>query len=88
LTGTKPAKNPRYNDVKLYGIELSPPTSNPAVDALLSSGATEVKGAKIVGLTPKQAGIANTLQSNGFDAAEIAENLGVSVEAVNASLVF
>jgi hypothetical protein len=88
LTGTKPAKNPRYNDVKLYGIELTPATSNPAVDALLASGATEVKGAKIVGLTPKQAGIANTLQSNGFDAAEIAENLGVSVEAVNASLVF
>jgi DNA-binding NarL/FixJ family response regulator len=88
LTGTKPAKNPRYNDVKLYGIELSPATSNPAVDALLSSGATEVKGAKMSKLTEKQISIANTLQSNGFDAAEIAENLGVSVEAVNASLTF
>jgi hypothetical protein len=88
LTGTKPAKNPRYNDVKLYGIEISVPVSNPAVDALLASGATEVKGGKIDQLTPKQVSIANTLQSNGFDASEIAENLGVSVEAVNASLTF
>jgi DNA-directed RNA polymerase specialized sigma24 family protein len=88
LTGTKPAKNPRYNDVKLYGIELHPAVSNPAVDALLASGASEVKGAKIDKLTSKQVTIANTLQSNGFDADEIAENLGVSVEAVKASLDF
>jgi hypothetical protein len=88
LTGTKPAKNPRYNDVKLYGIELTASKSNASVDALLASGATEVKGAKIDKLTPKQVTIANTLQSNGFDADEIAENLGVSVEAVNASLTF
>jgi hypothetical protein len=88
LVGTKPAKNPRYNDVKLYGIELEPAKSNPGVDALLASGATEVKSGKIDQLTPKQIAIANTLQSNGFDASEIAENLGVSVGAVNASLTF
>lgn len=88
LVGTKPAKNPRYNDVKLYGIELTPGKSNPAVDALLSTGATEVKSGKIEQLTAKQIGIANTLQSNGFDAKDIAENLGVSVEAVEAHLTF
>jgi hypothetical protein len=88
LTGTKPAKNPRYNDVKLYGIELNAAKSNLAVDALLASGATEVKGGKIEKLTAKQIGIANTLQSNGFDATDIAENLGVSVSAVNAHLTF
>jgi hypothetical protein len=88
LTGTKPAKNPRYNDVKLYGIELKPSTSNPAVDALLSAGATEVKSAKIEALDAKQTKVAETLQSNGFTAAEIAEQLGVSVSAVESVLTF
>lgn len=88
LTGTKPAKNPRYNDVKLYGIEVVAPTSNAAVDALLSAGAVEIKGGKIVELDAKQKKVAETLQANGFTAEEIAENLGVDVASVNAVLTF
>lgn len=88
LVGTKPSTNKRYNDVKLYGIEIIPATSDAAVDALLSVGAKPVKGAKIEGLDAKQQKVAETLQANGFTAEEIAENLGVSVDAVNASLTF
>lgn len=88
LVGTKPSTNKRYNDVKLYGIEILPATSDAAVDALLSVGAKPVKGAKIEGLDAKQQKVAETLQANGFTAEEIAENLGVSVDAVNASLTF
>lgn len=88
LVGTKPSTNKRYNDVKLYGIEITPATSDAAVDALLSVGARPVKGAKIEGLDAKQQKVAETLQANGFTPEEIAENLGVSVDAVNASLTF
>lgn len=89
LSGTKPSTNKRYNDVKLYSISIDPATSNAAVDALLSVGAEEVKsGATIETLTAKQVKVAETLQSNGFTAEEIAENLGVSVPAVNAVLTF
>jgi hypothetical protein len=88
LTGTKPSQNKRYNDVKIYAIEIDPATSDAAVDALLDMGAKPVKGAKIEKLDAKQAKVAETLQSNGFTADEIAENLGVSVDAVNASLSF
>lgn len=91
LTGTKPSQNKRYNDVKLYSIEINPATSNAAVDALLEVGATPAKpakSAKIAGLDAKQTKVAETLQSNGFTPEEIAENLGVSVETVNASLTF
>jgi hypothetical protein len=89
LVGTKPSTNKRYNDVKLYGIEIIPATSDAAVDALLSVGAKPVaKSAKIEGLDAKQTKVAETLQANGFTAEEIAENLGVSVDAVNASLTF
>lgn len=90
LVGTKPAKNPRYNDVKLYGIELTPAKSDAGVDALLAAGATpvEAKGGKIVTLDAKQIKVAETLQSNGFTAEEIAENLGVSVDAVSNALTF
>lgn len=88
LVGTKPSTNKRYNDVKLYGIEITPATSDAAVDALLSVGAKPVKGAKIEGLDAKQQKVAETLQANGFTPEEIAENLGVSVDAVNASLTF
>lgn len=89
LIGTKPSQNKRYNDVKLYGIEIIPATSDAAVDALLSVGAKPVaKSAKIEGLDAKQTKVAETLQANGFTAEEIAENLGVSVDAVNASLTF
>lgn len=88
LSGTKPATNKRYNDVKLYTIDLEPGTSDPAVDALLAMGATPINSDTIVKLDDKQLKVAQTLHSNGFTAAEIAENLGVSVEAVNASIVF
>lgn len=92
LTGTKPSQNKRYNDVKLYSIEIEPATSNSAVDALLEAGATPVKPAaksgKIAGLDAKQLKVAETLQSNGFTAEEIAENLGVDVDVVNVSLTF
>lgn len=89
LTGTKPAKNPRYNDVKLYGITLSPAKSNPDVDALLAdAGATpiEKKSAKVEGLTAKQKTIAETLRSNSFPDEDIAEQLGVSVDVVKDAL--
>lgn len=88
LSGTKPSTNKRYNDVKLYTIDLEPGTSDPSVDALLAMGATPVKSDTIVKLNDKQLKVAQTLQSNGFTSAEIAENLGVSIEAVDASLVF
>lgn len=89
LVGTKPSQNKRYNDVKLYEIEINPATSNAAVDALLEAGASPVKkGAKIGKLDAKQQKVAETLQQNGFTAEEIAENLGVSVEAVNETLTF
>jgi hypothetical protein len=88
LTGTKPSQNKRYNDVKLYSIEINPATSDAAVDALLEAGAKPVKGGKIEKLDAKQLKVAETLQSNGFTADEIAENLGVSVDAVNGSLTF
>jgi len=88
LAGTKPSTNKRYNDVKLYTIDLEPSASNPAVDALLSMGATPVSGDTIEKLTDKQLKVAETLQSNGFTSAEIAENLGVSVAAVDAVLTF
>lgn len=88
LVGTKPSTNKRYNDVKLYGIEILPATSDAAVDALLSVGAKPTKSAKIEGLDAKQQKVAETLQANGFTPEEIAENLGVSVDAVNASLTF
>jgi DNA-directed RNA polymerase specialized sigma24 family protein len=88
LSGTKPSANKRYNDVKMYSIELEASASNPAVDALLSMGASPVVDATIEKLTDKQLKVAQTLQSNGFTSAEIAENLGVSVAAVDAVIVF
>lgn len=88
LVGTKPSQNKRYNDVKLYGIEIEPATSNAAVDALLEAGAKPAKGGKIEGLDAKQTKVATTLQANGFTAEEIAENLGTTVDAVNATLTF
>lgn len=89
LTGTKPSQNKRYNDVKLYGIELSAPKSRPEVDAIMAEmGAKEVKatGAKIVSLDANKKKVAQTLESNGFSDVEIAEQLGVDVEAVRQAL--
>lgn len=88
LSGTKPSANKRYNDVKMYSIELEASASNPAVDALLNIGALPIVDATIEKLTDKQLKVAQTLQSNGFTSAEIAENLGVSVAAVDAVIVF
>jgi DNA-directed RNA polymerase specialized sigma24 family protein len=88
LSGTKPSANKRYNDVKMYSIELEASASNPAVDALLSMGASPIVDATIEKLADKQLKVAQTLQSNGFTSAEIAENLGVSVAAVDAVIVF
>jgi hypothetical protein len=89
LSGTKPSQNKRYNDVKLYAIELTAGTSKPDVDDLLGSmGAAPVASGKIEALDSKQVKVAETLQSNGFTAAEIAENLGVSTAAVENVLTF
>lgn len=89
LSGTKPSQNKRYNDVKLYAIELTAGTSKPDVDALLGDmGAAPVASGKIEALDSKQVKVAETLQSNGFTAAEIAENLGVSAAAVENVLTF
>lgn len=89
LVGTKPAKNPRYNDVKQYGIEIIPSKSDSGVDALLAAGAREVdKSGKIEKLTDKERKIAETLASNNFSAEDIAEQLKVSVAAVNEALTF
>lgn len=90
LSGTKPAQNKRYNDVKLYSIELTPATSDAGADALLAAGAKPVakKGGKMETLDAKQIKVAETLQSNGFDSDEIAEQLGVSVDVVNEALTF
>lgn len=89
LSGTKPSQNKRYNDVKLYSIELSAATTNPEVDEVMASmGAKKVAPAKIATLSAKQLKVAETLQANGFTPEEIAEQIGESVETVNASLTF
>ena len=82
FVGTKPSSNKRYNDVKLYAIEVIPGKSNPDVDALLSEqGATPVSsGAK---LTKAQSEKAQKLASAGFNAGEIAETMGVSEDSVS-----
>jgi hypothetical protein len=89
LSGTKPSQNKRYNDVKLYSIELSAATTRPDVDEVMASvGAKKVSSAKISTLNAKQLKVAETLQANGFTPEEIAEQIGVDVETVNASLTF
>ena len=89
LSGTKPSQNKRYNDVKLYDIELSAATTRPDVDEVMASvGAKKVSSAKIGTLNAKQLKVAETLQANGFTPEEIAEQIGVDVETVNASLTF
>ena len=89
LSGTKPSQNKRYNDVKLYSIELTAATTNPEVDEVMASmGAKKVSSAKIATLSAKQLKVAETLQANGFTAEEIAEQIGESVDTVNASLTF
>jgi hypothetical protein len=82
FVGTKPSSNKRYNDVKLYAIEVTASKSNPDVDALLSDlGASPVSsGAK---LNKAQSEKAQKLASAGFNAGEIAETMGVSEDSVN-----
>ena len=77
FVGEKPASNKKYNNVKLYGIELEPSTSNPDVDALLEDvlDAKPAKGAK---LTAAQITKVKKLATAGFDAAEIAESISVN----------
>lgn len=81
FTGEKPASNKKYNNVKLYGIEIEPATSNPDVDALLveTTGAKPAKkatdGAK---LTAAQIEKAKKLSAAGFVPEEIAEAMSVN----------
>lgn len=82
LSGTKPAKTKGFNDVKLYSIAIEKGSSNPAVDALLSSGATET-GDK---LSDEQTAKAKKLETAGFSVEEIAEALGVNKYAVVTAL--
>lgn len=89
LSGTKPSQNKRYNDVKLYSIELSAATTRPDVDDVMASvGAKKISSAKIGTLNAKQLKVAETLQANGFTAEEIAEQIGVDADTVNNSLTF
>ena len=81
FTGEKPSSNKKYNNVKLYGIEIEPATSNPDVDALLveTTGAKPAKkaaeGAK---LTAAQVEKAKKLATAGFVSEEIAEAMSVN----------
>ena len=89
LSGTKPSSNKRYNDVKLYAITLTAAKTRPAVDEVMESmGAKPVVSGKVGTLNAKQKKVAETLQSNGFTSEEIAEQIGVDLEIVNAELTF
>lgn len=77
FVGEKPASNKKYNNVKLYGIELEPGTSNPDVDALLEE-VLDAKPAKGEKLTAAQITKVKKLATAGFDSAEIAESLSVN----------
>jgi copper chaperone CopZ len=85
FSGTKPAKTKGFNDVKLYSIAIEKGSSNPAVDALLASGAKEVsaEGDK---LDAEQVKKAQKMEAAGFDTAEIAGALGVNKYAVEQAL--
>lgn len=85
FVGEKPASNKKYNNVKLYGIELEAATSNPDVDKLLEEtlDAKPAKGAK---LTAAQVTKAQKLATAGFDAAEIAEAMSVNKYLIDALL--
>lgn len=81
FTGEKPASNKKYNNVKLYGIEIEPATSNPDVDALLAEtvGAKPAKKTATDGkLTAAQIEKAKKLATAGFSAEEIAEAMSVN----------
>ena len=81
-SGTKPASNKKYNDVKLYSIELVKGKSNPAVDTLLSQGAKPASGK----LSEEQVEKIKKLNASNFDVSEIASMVKVSEEDVNEAL--
>lgn len=82
--GEKPSSNKKYNNVKLYGITITPSKSNAGVDALLSMGATPV-AAKISADQIEKIG---KLSAAGFNAAEIAETIGLPVAVVEEHTTF
>jgi len=83
FTGEKPNANKRFNATKLYGVKLAEGTgSSKAVDALLGTGASE-ESAK---LSAEQVTKIKTLSQNGFDDAEIAAAVKVTLYDVKAVL--
>jgi hypothetical protein len=89
FTGEKPASNKKYNNVKLYGIEIEPSTSNPDVDALLveTTGAKPAKkAAEGDKLTAAQLEKAKKLAAAGFVSEEIAETMGVNKYLIDAAI--
>lgn len=80
FTGTKPSSNKKYNDVKLYGIEIEEATSNSEVDAILAEIADDKPAKKPTGakLTAAQLEKAKKLATAGFSAEEIAEAMSVN----------
>lgn len=72
-SGTKPSSNKKYNDVKLYKIDLKKGTSNPAVDTLLGQGAQAVtEGDKLDSETVSKI---EKLSANGFSDEDIFDAL-------------
>lgn len=79
--GTKPASNKKYNDVKLYGIEIKQGKSNPDVDKLLAAPAPAAANGT---LTTEQIDKIKKLKASQFDNSEIAAMVKVSEEEVSA----
>ena len=87
FAGEKPASNKKYNNVKLYGIEIEPATSNPDVDALLveTTGAKPAKKATTGDkLSPAQVEKAKKLSTAGFTPEEVAEAMSVNKYLIDA----
>jgi hypothetical protein len=78
--GTKPASNKKYNDVKLYGIEIKAGKTNPDVDKLLAKTAPAASGT----LSAEQIDKIKKLKASQFDNSEIAAMVKVSEEEVSA----
>lgn len=80
FTGTKPSSNKKYNDVKLYGIEIEEAKSNSDVDALLTEMSEDKPAKKATGakLTAAQIEKAKKLATAGFSPEEIAEAMSVN----------
>lgn len=77
--GEKPSSNKKYNNIKLYEIELDAATSNPDVDALLTDTlGAEPKPAKGAKLNATQIEKAKKLATAGFSVEEIAEAMSVN----------